>query len=315
MSLFDEISSLDDVRRLVTDGVRESETLEYKRADVVLIDDARREVAKDVSALANSAGGTLIYGVETERSGDRTVPTRIVPIDPTNIGRIQRIISGDIRHPIPGVRTKAIPATGNATVLLVDVPASQLAPHQNVIDNKYYRRHLDESVPMTHELVELYFGRRLGPWLGAELRAVRQNMGPLGDDWIAAYSCQLWLRNDGSGSAREVVLAISPQERGRVSVTTGNSGSGFGRRASPQGRTLELRAVPLDLVIHPEDDAHLHSFEVHVGPDMYANRENPRRWALRLSVMAANMRPRRFLLLVWWDDAQQGLQIVDDDGS
>ncbi len=49
---------------MIGDGVEESLTLEYK-SGAALRRDSRSisEITKDVSAMANSAGGTLIYGV------------------------------------------------------------------------------------------------------------------------------------------------------------------------------------------------------------------------------------------------------------
>jgi predicted HTH transcriptional regulator len=59
--------AVDDVLRLVLDGVPEARTLEYKRALPGGSDADRREFLADVASLANAAGGDLIFGVEGGR--------------------------------------------------------------------------------------------------------------------------------------------------------------------------------------------------------------------------------------------------------
>ena len=60
-NLFDSLATLDDVQALIDSGMRESEVLEYKTATTVFSDNDKREIAKDVSAMANSLGGIIIY--------------------------------------------------------------------------------------------------------------------------------------------------------------------------------------------------------------------------------------------------------------
>lgn len=49
----------------VDNFIEESSTLDYKAADALgLTDRKRKEITKDVSAMANSAGGVIIYGLK-----------------------------------------------------------------------------------------------------------------------------------------------------------------------------------------------------------------------------------------------------------
>ena len=53
-----------DLLRLINDGEEESLTLDYKACDALQkTDGKKREVSKDVSAFANSVGGTIVYGI------------------------------------------------------------------------------------------------------------------------------------------------------------------------------------------------------------------------------------------------------------
>ena len=54
----------DDILSMIKDEVQESINLDYKACDSLGKSDGRkREISKDVSAFANSAGGTIIYGI------------------------------------------------------------------------------------------------------------------------------------------------------------------------------------------------------------------------------------------------------------
>ena len=73
----------DDLLLLIRDSVEEGPDLEYKRCAALKKDDPqRREISKDVYAMANSAGGTIIYGMV----GDGHHPIGLdVGFDPTDI--------------------------------------------------------------------------------------------------------------------------------------------------------------------------------------------------------------------------------------
>lgn len=52
-----------DIEELIKAQVQESLNLDYKRSNSIS-NKSRAEIAKDVSAFANSDGGLIIYGVE-----------------------------------------------------------------------------------------------------------------------------------------------------------------------------------------------------------------------------------------------------------
>ena len=52
----------------------------------------RRKSQKDVSAMANSLGGVIIYGISTD-ANDKTLPVDIVQIDSRNIEILDRVIN------------------------------------------------------------------------------------------------------------------------------------------------------------------------------------------------------------------------------
>jgi predicted HTH transcriptional regulator len=57
-----------DLQRLVDEALEESLTLDYKASAALSREGkAPDEMCKDVTALANSAGGQLVYGIEEDK--------------------------------------------------------------------------------------------------------------------------------------------------------------------------------------------------------------------------------------------------------
>ena len=77
--------------QLIQDGIEEDLHLDYKGE----IDTNSGEIAKDLSAFANSDGGYIIYGIEE----DKHKPKQIIPI--TGIGIKERLDKSPSLESIP----------------------------------------------------------------------------------------------------------------------------------------------------------------------------------------------------------------------
>jgi predicted HTH transcriptional regulator len=139
------------VQRYIDEGVQESLTLDYKAADALGKSDGKKsEITKDVSAMANSAGGIIIYGIkEFDEADKRHLPEKLSVVDRTQfskewleqvINTIQPRITGITIHPVD------IDTGANYIVYVVDIPQSTTA-HQ-ARDFRYYKRFNFESTPM-----------------------------------------------------------------------------------------------------------------------------------------------------------------------
>ena len=66
---------------LINAEIEESLTLEYKAADALARSDrAKKEMTKDVAAMANSSGGRIIYGIRENRdAATRHLPESLDP--------------------------------------------------------------------------------------------------------------------------------------------------------------------------------------------------------------------------------------------
>jgi predicted HTH transcriptional regulator len=64
-----KLENLADLQKLISDGIAESLTLDYKASPSLGKDSKQRdELCKDVTAFANSAGGQIVYGLEENKN-------------------------------------------------------------------------------------------------------------------------------------------------------------------------------------------------------------------------------------------------------
>jgi hypothetical protein len=128
--------TLNEITALIDSGEYESKYLEFKAAKALpekTINEFRNELSKDVSSFANSAGGTIIYGVAES-------PLRLDPIDRKQFSaeRLEQLINGNISPGIPDIRIHPIPVEAEKILYAVEIPQGKTA-HQ-AADLKYYRR-------------------------------------------------------------------------------------------------------------------------------------------------------------------------------
>jgi hypothetical protein len=162
----------EDIEALIREGVQESLTLDYKRSPSLDRKDPRRkiELSKDVSSFANSAGGTLIYGVEE----DNHLPTSIdFGFDPTDITRewLEQVINSTIQRRIEGVRIIQIALEKKhpgRVIYVVYIPQSNRAPHM-ASNHIFYKRFNYQSVPMEEYEVRDVSNRSESPKLDISL--------------------------------------------------------------------------------------------------------------------------------------------------
>jgi predicted HTH transcriptional regulator len=144
-----DLKTRSDLQRLIDEGLEESLTLDYNASPAL-----RREgkwpdeLCKDVTALANSAGGQLVYGIEEDNVTKK--PSRVDDgVTDPKISRewIEQILNSRVQPRLSGVTTARIDMESDHFGYVISVPSTQNGPHQ-APDQKYYRRFDLQSVPM-----------------------------------------------------------------------------------------------------------------------------------------------------------------------
>lgn len=141
----------EDINLLIQDGVQESLTLDYKGCDSLdkRNPSRKKDLSKDVSAFANSAGGNILYGVIENNH----LPIKIdVGYDPADITRewLEQVINSSIQRRIDGIRIKQIElhkSNPGKVIYVVNIPQSKRAP-QMAEDHIYYKRFNYQSIAM-----------------------------------------------------------------------------------------------------------------------------------------------------------------------
>jgi hypothetical protein len=131
IELFDELRTCADVRALGIRGIGEGPTMDYKESISftdrgTLTAGAKKELAKDISALANAQGGLLVIGVkDPEREGEPPAPEDFVGVavpgtfardlESSLLGSVNpplypliRVTENDFEHPETGERRRFV---------------------------------------------------------------------------------------------------------------------------------------------------------------------------------------------------------------
>ncbi|MEN7549309.1 ATP-binding protein [Rapidithrix thailandica] len=145
--------TLDKIKKYIEDGVEENIHLDYKGAgSLAKSTEKKKEISKDVSAFANSDGGTIIYGVKEFDDLDKNhIPEKIDPINGKDFSkeRLEQIINSTISPTIQNIRITPI-QTGdkehNLVIYVVEIPKSNTAHQMN--DKRYYKRYNFQSIAM-----------------------------------------------------------------------------------------------------------------------------------------------------------------------
>jgi hypothetical protein len=142
--------SLDDIRLLVDNRVPEGPHLDYKEMPYSGRPQDRREMLRDVIALANAEGGYLVLGVREDGAGR---PVELIPFDnPQDIAQAmhQTCLDG-VRDRIEGLEVRAFETGFNQGIIVVHVPPSDWRPHMVSLNKRtdFYRRYDTDKRSMT----------------------------------------------------------------------------------------------------------------------------------------------------------------------
>lgn len=172
--------SLEEIQRYIDEQVEESMFLEYKEADAIGRSDAKRkEIAKDVSAMANSSGGRIIYGIR-ECKENKHLPEAITPIKRDEYSKewLEQILAGNISPRIEGIIIHPVACEGAEEVIyVVDIPKGTTA-HQSTLEKRYFKRYNFQSVPMDDYEIRDIMNRAKHPAIDLEFYITTDTFQP-----------------------------------------------------------------------------------------------------------------------------------------
>lgn len=206
------------IDQAIASSVPEADDFDWKaKLPDFKVTEAAQEFAKDVAAMANSAGGYVVYGV-SEKDG-RAATRSDVDVSERIQQRMLQAAHTHIRPFVPGITFIALhgAATGSG-VLVMRIPASSDAPHQVGPDGTGnvgfpYRNGAHTAFYREHELARAYrdrFTRRDSDRQRVEtLRSgIRANVAARERTWAVVIAIPL----------SRTVTSINPIERSAVKV-------------------------------------------------------------------------------------------------
>jgi len=201
----------DKIENYISSKIEENKHLEYKSSGALSkSEEKRKEISKDVSAFANSDGGTIIYGIkEFDESDKRHLPEKIDAILSNEFSKewLENVIMGNISPKINDLKISSISIDDESerVVFVVEIPKSQTA-HQ-ASDNRYYKRYNFKSSPMDDWEVKDVINRSNKPIIEPRIYAVKDPKFS-GSEVSHEFELLVILKNNGSIGAQQIEVYI-----------------------------------------------------------------------------------------------------------
>jgi hypothetical protein len=259
-----------DLLALVTNQVQESLTMEYKAcAALAKTDPSKNEVSKDVSSLANSAGGTIVYGLIEKGHIPQQLDLGFDPAGPLTREWLEQVVLSRIQPRPDGLRIKSVDLakTSPGRVAYVVYVPQAVRAHM-AADHRYYKRFEYQAVPMNDYEVRDVNSRTEGPRLAVILPGVEVR-GEAPDRRIAL---NFGIANQAATPAEHAIVTLYVDRRlgvrssgGALPAPRGTVGDvvlvGFQFNWSVPGRLPIWQGVPLtlcdpafEIALPPDDD-------------------------------------------------------------
>lgn len=183
------------LQQYIDDEIEESLMLDYKAADSLdKADKKKTEITKDVSAMANSAGGLIIYGISEYKDPSKEhLPEALSPINRRNFPKewLEQIIN-NIRPHIDDLAIHPIDLNSGPddVAYVVEIPQSSTA-HQ-ATDKRYYKRFNFLSQAMEDYEIRDIFNRQQTPNASVEFGFDKPNLN------IHSYLLKVYVKNLGT---------------------------------------------------------------------------------------------------------------------
>jgi hypothetical protein len=239
---FDQIKAAADPASFLSGMVAakktENDFLEFKGAGRISDQQAKEYWSQALSGFANTEGGVLVWGIRADKIADPADPSRkidaassldLVPNQPSFLQLPKDVRLEATVDPVPGVDYAHYQHTPGDTAGFVVclVPESGQKPHRAQLDPKrqYYQRIGDSFVILPHSLLRtLFYPRSQAVFRAMAKMSRNSDAGPAGPGTaVARVSCSVGLRNVGTATAYNVVVAVGPTLGGTLGQFKGMS--------------------------------------------------------------------------------------------
>lgn len=158
------------LNNLIENKVEENLNLDYKASGALdKQNNKTSEISKDVSAMANSDGGIIIYGISEDKI-NKHLPEKIDPINRKEFPKewLEQIIQDKIRPRISNFKIYPIDINDEQVVYVVEILKSNTA-HQ-AFDKKYYKRFNFQSTAMYDYEIRDILNRSKNPEISLDFK-------------------------------------------------------------------------------------------------------------------------------------------------
>jgi hypothetical protein len=216
---------------LVSNRVPEAFDLDFKSEMYAPTERGRKDAATDVAALANTAGGLLILGIEEDRQA-RAINAPGLALSEEDERRIRQIVGSQV-VPMPQIDVLRVedPSHPGYGLMLIAVPRSPLAPHAVVVNDglRYPKRNGATTRYLSEPEVADAYRQRFALFKGQADRANEVESEAV--DRLATTEDQAW-----------ILVSLVPELAGDMLINQATLGAA---RSEMQGRQPLMMPVGL----------------------------------------------------------------------
>ena len=289
------------LQRYLDERIEESLTLEYKAGAALDKGNGRaQEIAKDVSAMANSAGGIIIYGIAEEDGSLRHQPAGFSPVDRRVCSKetLEQIISSNIQPRISGIKIHPVPLEGDPAhvAYVVLVPQSDTV-HQVTRNHRYYKRFNFEAVPMEDYEVRDVLGRETHSHVEPRIGHIQRESRSATNVW----SIPVFAKNRSTVVAKDTAITVEFLDAGPEHQLQAEK---FMLKTQMEPSTKEMYIAAFADAIHRGLNKWFGTFRVTI--------QSPQSLLLRIQVFSGGMRARWWLVKLNFGELDYTVQVLDE---
>lgn len=291
------------LQRYIDDQIEESLQLEYKAGEALYNGNGvTKEIAKDVSAMANSAGGLIIYGIGEHVDRElRHLPDSFRPVDRRYCSkeRLEQIISSNIQPRLSGIKIYPVPLDSgpNDVAYVLSIPQSDTV-HQVVSNKRYYKRFNFEAVPMDDYEVRDVLNRGTHPIMEPRIGHMLYEEVVEGVVWAVPIFVKNKSLVVGKDTAVTVEL-LDAREENHIELER------FMIKTQPKPRRHKMYIATFAEAIHRGLNKYFGTFHVTI--------QEPQALTLKIQVFSNGMRAKWWLVKLNFGLTSATIQVLDED--